>query len=294
MASTFTANLNLELQGTGDNSGTWGGVLNSNVFQIIDNVLGGVQTLSLSNSNVALNTTQGQNNFIKLTGTLLGNVDVTFPAIGRTYFVLNNTTGNFTVTLKCAGGGTSAVIPQGRGGFIVLDAVNVTLDTAPQLPAGAVTAFAMSTVPTGWLECDGSAISRTTYLALFRAIGTTYGAGDGSTTFNVPDLRGIFIRGWSHGASVDSGRAIGTLQQDDFESHTHVFAGDALGTHAHTFPTYNTQFDTANTIKAGSGVANGTATSSAVSAGTPSGTNQNTGGTETRPVNLALMYCIKT
>lgn len=293
MASTFTTNLHLELQGTGDNSGTWGGVLNSNVFQIIDNVLGGVQTLSLSNSNVSLNTTQSQNNFIKLTGTLLANIDLTFPAIGRTYFVLNNTTGNFTVTIKCAGGGTSAVIPQGRGGFILLDATNVTLDTGPQMPAGAISAFAMSTVPTGWLECDGSAVSRITYGALYQAIGVTYGAGDGSTTFNLPDLRGIFIRGWSHGSSVDSGRAIGTLQQDDFESHTHVFVGNALGTHAHTLPVYATQFDSANTAKAGSGNQGGTATTSSVSAGTPTGTNQNTGGTETRPINLSMLYAIK-
>lgn len=73
------------------------------------------------------------------------------------------------------------------------------------LPAGMVQYFANSTVPTGWLMCDGSAVSRTTYADLFAAISTVYGVGDGSSTFNVPDLRGQFIRGWANsstGASI--------------------------------------------------------------------------------------------
>lgn len=125
MASTFTPNLNLELQGTGDNPGTWGTVLNTAALAIVDQVLGGVQTLSLSNVNVNVSTSQSQNNYIKLTGTLTGNVVVTFPAIGRTYFIKNSTTGSFSVTIACAGGGASVVIAQGESGFFVLDAANV-------------------------------------------------------------------------------------------------------------------------------------------------------------------------
>ncbi len=63
-----------------------------------------------------------------------------------------------------------------------------------------------------FLPCDGSAISRTTYADLFDVIGTVFGVGDGSTTFNVPDLRGEFIRGWDNGAGVDSGRTFGSWQ----------------------------------------------------------------------------------
>lgn len=63
-------------------------------------------------------------------------------------------------------------------------------------PAGSIMAFAASSAPTGWLICDGSAVSRTTYATLFGVVGTTWGAGDGSTTFNVPDLRGQFLRGF--------------------------------------------------------------------------------------------------
>ena len=77
---------------------------------------------------------------------------------------------------------------------------------------GEVCFFGMTTAPAGFLKANGAAVSRTTYAALFTAIGTTYGVGDGSTTFNLPDLRGEFMRGWDDGRGVDSGRAIGSAQ----------------------------------------------------------------------------------
>jgi microcystin-dependent protein len=85
---------------------------------------------------------------------------------------------------------------------------------------GEVCFFGMSTAPTGFLKANGAAVSRTTYAALFTAIGTTYGAGDGSTTFNLPDLRGEFPRGLDDGRGVDSGRAIGTAQGDAIRNIT--------------------------------------------------------------------------
>ena len=77
---------------------------------------------------------------------------------------------------------------------------------------GIISPHGASTPPTGWLECDGSAISRTTYSALFAAIGTTWGVGDGSTTFNIPDLRGYHLRGWDNGAGRDPGRVFAASQ----------------------------------------------------------------------------------
>ena len=68
-------------------------------------------------------------------------------------------------------------------------------------------------MPTGWLKCNGALLSRTTYAALFAVIGTTYGAGDGSTTFALPDLRGEFLRGLDDGRGVDGGRALGSAQR---------------------------------------------------------------------------------
>lgn len=90
------------------------------------------------------------------------------------------------------------------------------------LPAGAIQLFAMSAVPSGWLECNGAAVSRTTYANLFAAIGTTYGAGNGTTTFNLPDLRGMFVRGWDNGRSLDPGRALGSQQAAANNPHTHI------------------------------------------------------------------------
>ena len=81
-----------------------------------------------------------------------------------------------------------------------------------QTPIGSFMYHTGSTVPTNYLEANGAAISRTTYAALYAVIGTVYGSGDGSTTFNVPDVRGYFVRGWDDGRGVDSGRAFGSNQ----------------------------------------------------------------------------------
>ena len=88
-----------------------------------------------------------------------------------------------------------------------------SLSNAPNpIVAGTIAYLGMNSAPSGWLKANGAAVSRTTYAALFTAIGTTYGVGDGSTTFNLPDLRGEFPRGWDDGRGVDSSRAIGTEQ----------------------------------------------------------------------------------
>ncbi|MDF0604389.1 tail fiber protein [Neisseriaceae bacterium TC5R-5] len=80
-------------------------------------------------------------------------------------------------------------------------------------PAGEVAHFAMAAAPSGWLKANGAAVSRTQYAELFAAIGTTYGAGDGKTTFNLPDLRGEFVRGWDDGKGVDAGRVFASWQR---------------------------------------------------------------------------------
>jgi phage-related tail fiber protein len=81
-------------------------------------------------------------------------------------------------------------------------------------PAGHIAYTARNTAPAGWLKANGAAVSRTAYAALFAAIGTTYGAGDGFNTFNLPDLRGEFMRGWDDGRGVDASRTIGSSQTD--------------------------------------------------------------------------------
>ena len=141
------------------------------------------------------------------------------------------------------------------------------------VPIGTVSWFAGNTAPTGYLKANGAAISRTTYSTLFTAIGTTFGVGDGSTTFNVPDLRGEFIRGWDEGRGADSGRGFGSYQGDEFRSHSHIHKS-ANGNGGGTTPAMRTLwanlYDSDNTAEI-----------------------QNTGGTETRPRNIALLACIK-
>lgn len=140
--------------------------------------------------------------------------------------------------------------------------------------AGMVAYFAANATPSGWLRCDGSAASRTTYPALFAAIGTTYGAGDGSTTFNLPDLRGEFVRGWSAGRpGVDVGRVLGSWQDQDIQSHFHTIARDSSMLSAG-----GAQVDRATGGTTGN---------------YSDGATRSNGGAETRPRNVALLACIK-
>ena len=97
-------------------------------------------------------------------------------------------------------------------------------DLLGMVPSGAVLYFAGRTAPAGWLKANGAAVSRTAYAALFAAIGTTYGAGDGRSTFNLPDLRGEFLRGWDDGRGVDTGRGFGSAQAHALQSHQHGLA----------------------------------------------------------------------
>ena len=102
-------------------------------------------------------------------------------------------------------------------------------DLLGMVPSGAVLYFAGRTAPAGWLKANGAAVSRTAYAALFAAIGTTYGAGDGRSTFNLPDLRGEFLRGWDDGRGVDTPRPIGSAQAHALQSHQHGLAMVADG-----------------------------------------------------------------
>ena len=91
-------------------------------------------------------------------------------------------------------------------------------------------------VPTGYLKCNGQAVSRTTYAELFAAIGTRYGLGDGGTTFNLPDVRGDAVRGYDDGRGIDPGRAMGSEQADELKGHSHNLDGGkavSAGGHIH-------------------------------------------------------------
>lgn len=106
---------------------------------------------------------------------------------------------------------------------------NYSLDATS---VGGVVLFPFEAPPTGYLECNGASLSRTEYPELFAAIGTKFGSVD-SDHFNVPDLRGEFIRGWDHGKGIDPGRTLGSLQTDSFKYHSHDVATN-VDTHVYT------------------------------------------------------------
>lgn len=110
-------------------------------------------------------------------------------------------------------------------------------ETDQKMPTGGICYFPFATAPAGWLKCNGAAISRAAYASLFAMIGTTFGVGDGFNTFNLPDLRGEFIRGFDDGRGADGGRVLGSAQAESFRSHNHTASTDTQGSHAHAAST---------------------------------------------------------
>jgi|SRR6056300_590165 len=160
---------------------------------------------------------------------------------------------------------------------------------------GQVVYFARNTAPEGWLKCNGATISRTTYAELFNAIGTTFGAGDGESTFQLPDLRGEFIRGWDDGRGIDSGRAFGVSQGDSTKLPNTSFTTDNPGNHNHN--TLSGVGSFGDQTKAGDGPtaiwARGGGNSVTSSGGSHTHTITGGGDPETRPKNVSLLSCIK-
>ena len=136
------------------------------------------------------------------------------------------------------------------------------------VPVGAVAYFAQDVPPFGWLKANGAAVSRTVYANLFAAIGERYGRGDGRTTFNLPDLRGEFIRSWDDGRAIDRNRVLGSWQADEFRSHSH---GIGVNRMSDTDRGSNPSTVSVDTV----------------------GQTDPAGGIETRPRNIALLACIK-
>ena len=155
------------------------------------------------------------------------------------------------------------------------------------VPAGTIHAYGGSTVPAGWLRCDGTLYNGSTYPALYAAIGINFGGYSGY--FNVPDLRGRFLRGWSNGSGRDpdaasrygeysgqtGGDKIGSIQGDQLKSHNHYIARTVVDANAdHWFDWYSGRASTEDGHWAGQ-------------------YTESTGGNETRPINVSVNYIIK-
>jgi microcystin-dependent protein len=163
---------------------------------------------------------------------------------------------------------------------------------AAEMMVGQIAYFAMTTPPSGTLKANGAAVSRATYARLFTKIGTVFGVGNGSTTFNLPDMRGEFARGWDDARGVDAGRAFGSAQADAFDSHTHTGTAASAGAHTHTL-SIDGDGTGGNYDTIGSQAENsGNITTSSAGAHTHPLTVDATGGDETRPRNIALLAVI--
>ncbi len=223
-------------------------------------------------------------------------------------------TSDVVLTLPPSDGDAGDMLQTNGSGVLTWEAVQ-------GVPTGSVFCVAYATIPSGYLECNGAAKSRTEFAALFAKIGTLWGDGDGSSTFNLPDLRGEFVRGYDNGRGVDNGRSPWGNQGDSNKQHDHTFSGtsSAAGSHTHwVFWTGNANegrlYDHAGDSYAavtGSYVGNdprqdaeiGARSGSTANAGitNSTGSHQHTitgsigqEGSESRPRNVAMIYIIKT
>ena len=188
-----------------------------------------------------------------------------------------------SLTVDKYGRATGGSNPETLAGFGIKDTytkaqIESMIAEASALPVGAMVPFPLGKIPPGFLEVDGSVKSIAVYPDLAAFLGTAFNKGDeGAGNFRLPESRGEFLRGWDHGRGVDAGRAIGSWQSDDNKAHSHTTTrmpafGNAAGTQASSVAIDNGA--TAPNLQFGGGI-------------------NSSGGTEARPRNLAVMWCIK-
>lgn len=209
MPSTYTDLLRFIDQANGENEYTWGDLADTN-FNLIEDAIAGMHTENITGSSDHTLTTasgtadESRNMIIQLTGIPSANLSVFVPSKSKIYIVLADFTGSFTVTVE-TGSGSGVDFLAGERALIACDGSNVIkiANVASATDSSRIFQPGMSQmwngtiagIPTGWLFENGAAVSRTTYAALFAAIGTIHGAGNGTTTFNLPDSRDVIIIG---------------------------------------------------------------------------------------------------
>jgi microcystin-dependent protein len=282
MASSYSPDLRIELIGTGDQSGLWGETTNTNLGTLIEQAIAGVESIPmLTDSDYTLSALNGspdesRNAVIVMTSVidLTATRNVIIPSVDKLYSVKNSTTGGQSIIIKTSAG-TGITVPNGETVQVYCDGVDVhqaatyfpTLKTVTaaygtNTTQVATTAFVQqagltaeiklwptAVAPTGYLMCNGSAVSRTTYASLFAIVGTTFGSGDGSTTFNLPnytnrmpigagDLYNLAATGGSKDAVVVAHTHASTVTgtTDSAGSHTHSVTDPG---HTHSYLTAN-------------------------------------------------------
>jgi len=326
----------------GEDSNTWGTITNTN-WNLIEQAVSGVQTITMSNANYTLSNLNGvsdeaRNMVLVINGANSAIRQIIAPLVNKFYVVSNQTTGGYAITIG-GSSGSLITVPNGTTVQVYCDGTNFysaqtssagdfnvngnetvsgNLSVAGTLtvaglpagfsPTGSVTMYAAASAPTGWLLCNGAAVSRTTYASLFAVTGTTFGAGDGSTTFNLPNYTNRMPYGTTIGATGGSADAIVVSHTHTASTsisdpgHTHV-VNDPGHSHAMngTFQSYGqpnisavlTAISSQNTGTATTGITiNGNTTgigaSTSINAAGTSGTNANL------PPYLGINFIIKT
>ncbi len=180
---------------------------------------------------------------------------------------------------------------------------------AKLVPTGSVMPYTAASAPTAWLLCDGTAVSRTTYAALFAVIGETFGQGDNSTTFNVPDFRGRFLRMVDGATARDPNAATRTAMNTGGNTGDNIgslqgyatarpigssFSSSSDGAHTHTYTRYGTSVNVdPNSISGVGSVLSSSSTQTTSSSGAHTHTITSGGDSETRPINAYVNYIIK-
>jgi len=214
--------------------------------------------------------------------------------------------GDYNAALQDIVADFNSALPVEKGGTGALSAETALSNLGAastfylsELLTGMIGFFAMSSPPDGWIVARGQELNRISFAKLFGRVGTTFGAGNGSTTFNAPDLRGYFVRGLDQGRGVDPSRVLGSSQDDENKEHVHTATAASAGAHTHvsardalvTGPSPPVMLVVAN----GPGLTQGLGAATTGSAGshTHDVTIDSTG-SEFRPRNVALLGCIKT
>jgi len=283
MSSSYTTSLKIQEIGNGEQAGVWGTSTNTN-WQLIEQAVAGVQTITMANANYTLTNLNGvldeaRNMVLVVQGTNSGIYQVIIPSNQTKFYVVsNNTTGGYAITIGTSGGSVIS-IPNGTTAQVYTDGTNTysaqtgssgnftvngnltvtgnqtdtgnltvggtftannaaTFAVSPTAPTptvgdnttkvattafvtqnavltGALLMWPTASAPSGYLNCDGTAVSRTTYAALYAVVGTTFGVGDGSTTFNLPNYTNRMPYGTTIGATGGSADAV-------VVSHTHT------------------------------------------------------------------------
>lgn len=270
MASTFSTSLRIELIGDGDQSGIWGQTTNTNLGTLIEQAIAGVISITMLDANYTMTNFNGvsdeaRNQVIVLTGTNTAQRNLIAPLVEKTYTIKNTTTGGFAVQI-IGSSGTGVVIPNGVTTTVYCDGINffaalngvsgdftipgnlTVTGSSTIAPIGSILMWSTGSAPTGYLLCNGAAVSRSTYAALFGVVGTTFGAGDTTTTFNLPNYTNRMPYGTTVGATGGST----TISAANLPSHTHTVVGNTGGqstghTHSISDPGHSHNFvDTNN------------------------------------------------